>query len=260
MQSDTTQKSDVPLRFTVCSYNVWTWTRWPERRDALSAFATSHCPDIFCAQELQAESVETIESALNGTHDRVQSPEEGWTCEGNIWWNRNLFAAEEHGAVDVGILEEHRRLFWVRLKSIWSGHTMLVSTAHWTWSGHEISVATEKNVRLPQARATVAALDSMRADNEPQLFMGDLNDSGAPIDVLRSAGFVDCFAALGRYPNATYPARPTAQGPDQTLDWMFARGGLRAKTSEVVDFWLDDIAASDHKPVLATYEFVPSKN
>jgi hypothetical protein len=27
-----------PVRFTVCTYNIWTHTRWPERRPALQRF------------------------------------------------------------------------------------------------------------------------------------------------------------------------------------------------------------------------------
>jgi endonuclease/exonuclease/phosphatase (EEP) superfamily protein YafD len=243
------------IRFTVCTYNIWTWTRWPERLNALCSFVALHLPDIFCVQEVQEESLAAIDSVLRPSHDRVTSEMPGWSCEGNIWWNQAMFTLEEFGAEEVGILEEHRRLFWVQLRSIDGDRSILVSTAHWTWSGHLVSLQSEKNVRLPQARQTVEALNRMHTDNIPQLFMGDLNDSNEPIAVLRAAGFTDSFEDVGRYPAATYPARPTAQGPDQTLDWIFRRGQVRSMTSEVVDFWLGDLAASDHKPVLATYRF-----
>lgn len=250
----------VPFRFTVCTYNIWTWTRWPERRDALRAFASTHLPDIFCVQELQAESRMVLDEVLGATHHRVDGAEEGWTCEGNIWWNHSMFEVVAFGAEDIGICEEHRRLFWVRLRVLdGSGTTLLVSTAHWTWHGHAVAIQSEQNVRLPQARATVDALNGMRAgdqEGEAQMFMGDLNDSTEPIYVMRRAGFVDCFEALGRPARPTIPARPTAFGPEQTIDWMFARGAVRPKTAEVVDFWLGDLAPSDHKPVLATYELI----
>lgn len=38
-----------PLRFTVCTYNLWTWTRWPERRDAVEHFARSQRPGFVFA-------------------------------------------------------------------------------------------------------------------------------------------------------------------------------------------------------------------
>jgi endonuclease/exonuclease/phosphatase (EEP) superfamily protein YafD len=243
----------VPIRFSVCTYNIWTWTRWPERRDALVAFLSSHRPDVFCAQEIQKESAEAVDSAIGATHDRVHDDAAGWTCEGNIWWNRSLFAEVRHGAETVGIFEPDRRLFWVVLKSRQTDQCVFVSTAHWTWPGHTVEQQTEMNSRLPQARATLVALDQLREDGVAQLFMGDLNDNGTSVDVVRNGGFVDCFGALGRFAQATYPARPTAQGPDQTLDWILFRGALRVLTAEVVDFWLDDLAASDHKPVLATF-------
>lgn len=250
-----TNVATLPIRFTVCTYNIWTWTRWPERREALREFAVQHRPDIFCVQELQSESRECLDEVLGATHDRVDGTEPGWECEGNIWWNRSLFELIGFGAENVGICEEHRRLFWVRLRvRDGSGRTLLVSTAHWTWHGHPVALESEKNVRLPQARATAAVLNRRRVEHEPQFFMGDLNDSTEPIYVLRRDGFLDCFEGLGRAPRPTIPARPTAHGADQTIDWLFARGPVRAMTAEVVDFWHGDLAPSDHKPVLATYE------
>ena len=89
--------------------------------------------------------------------------------------------------------------------------------------------------------------------DEPVLFMGDLNDYVHPIRILREDGFVDSFSGLGRTSPITIPAMPTAKGTPQTIDWIFHKGALRPMTSEVVDFFAGDIAPSDHKPVLATY-------
>lgn len=244
----------VPTQFTVCTYNIWTWTRWPERREALASFLDRHRPDVLCVQELQEESRALVDEVLGATHDRVEDPFAGWTVEGNIWWNRSVFRSLAHGAEDVGIHEQHRRLFWTRLGALdGSDRTLLVSTAHWTWHGHAVALETERNVRLPQARATVDTLDRLAVEGEAQLFMGDLNDSTEPIFVLRRGGLTDTFTALGRQPDATHPARPTAHGADQTLDWIFSRGPVTVRTSEIVDFWHGDLAPSDHKPVLATF-------
>lgn len=244
-----------PSRFTVSTYNIWTWTRWPERQNALRQFAIDTKPDIACFQEVQAESRATIDEAWSETHTRVDDEFQGWTDEGSIYWRRDLFEEVEHGAEDIGILETLRRLFWVRLRILDSSdRTLLVATAHYTWHGHAVALETEKNVRIPQARATVAFLDRMKVDGEPQLFMGDLNDSNEPIFALRDGGFTDCFTAMGRRSAATYPAIPTAMGVPQTIDWMMSRGGLRVLNAEVLDYYAGDLAASDHKPVLATFE------
>jgi endonuclease/exonuclease/phosphatase family metal-dependent hydrolase len=244
----------LPLRFTVCTYNIRTWTRWPERRDALHQFVRVQRPDVLCVQELQSESQAVLDGALGDSHDRIHDDFEGWTCEGNIYWNRSLFEVVNHGATHVGILEPLRRLFWVRLRARSNGQTFVVATAHFTWSGHAELVVSEKNARIPQARRSMIELDSLAESGEPQLFMGDFNDSNEPISVLRSGGFADCFSALGRNPKATFPASPTASGPEQTIDWLMHRGALRCLGAEVVDYFHGDLSPSDHKPVIATYE------
>ena len=243
-----------PTRFTVCTYNIWTSTRWPERRTALQSFMVTQLPDIVCLQELQNDSKQALDEVLLPTHQRVEDTFAGWTHEGNIYWNKSLFELVDYGAEQIGILEQHRRLFWVRLRvNDDSGRIIFVSTAHYTWHGHAEALATEKNVRIPQARATIDALNRFAHPDEPQLFMGDLNDTTEPIRVLYEGGLVDCFKALGRQARHTWPALPTSHGPQQTIDWMLHRGAVRPLTAEVVDYYVGDLAASDHKPIIATY-------
>lgn len=244
----------LPIRFTVCTYNIWTHTRWPERRAALQAFVRMHMPDILCLQEVQPDSRAALDEVLAATHARVDDPFEGWTQEGNLYWNRDLFEMVEYGVEDINICEPLRRMFWAQLRlNDGSGRTLFVSTAHLTYDGHTEIVSSEKMLRMGQARAAVAALDRLRHPDEPQLFMGDMNDQFHVIRILGEAGFVDCFRAMGRLPRFTHPAAPTAVGMPCTIDWLMQRGSLRAMNAEVPDFYDGDLAPSDHKPVLATY-------
>jgi len=246
--------SHFPTRLTVCTYNIWTWTRWPERRAALQQFAATRRPDILCLQEVQAESLAALDETLGSTHDRVNDSFTGWSSEGNIYWDRSLFERVEFGAEQIGIIEEFRRLFWARLRVLdGTNRTLLVATAHYTWHGHQVALETEKNVRMPQARETVRALAELSHPDEPVLFMGDLNDTTEPIRILRDGGFADCFTSLGSAPINTWPALPTTSGPQQTIDWMMHRGPIRPINAEVIDFYHVDLAPSDHKPILATY-------
>jgi endonuclease/exonuclease/phosphatase (EEP) superfamily protein YafD len=243
-----------PVRFTVCSYNIWTTTRWPERKQALQRFTQQALPDLYCLQELQADSRQALDEVLAATHERVEDPFEGWTREGNLYWNTQMFERVEHGAEQIGIWEEFRRLFWARLRlKDGSGRTVFVSTAHFTWGGNPIELETERNVRVAQARQAVDALNRLQQPGEPQLFMGDLNDAGRPIQVLREGGFSDCFMPLGQMPVHTWPAMPTAKGPQQTIDWIMFRGAVRPMAAYIVDYYDGDLAPSDHKPVLATF-------
>src|SRR5690625_3714045 len=106
--------STPSFRFVACTYNLWKDERWPDRNEPLRRFITRHQPDILCAQELCLQSRHLLDQVL-GTHQRVDDYFEGWTQEGNIYWNRSLFELVEYGAEEIGILEQWRRLFWVRL-------------------------------------------------------------------------------------------------------------------------------------------------
>jgi endonuclease/exonuclease/phosphatase (EEP) superfamily protein YafD len=240
----------MSTRFTVCTYNVWADSRAEERAKPLSEFLRIHTPDILCLQELRGWSRDLIAEALP-THDCVTDDFEGWTVEGNVFWNRDLFDMVDCGAEDIGMIEPLRRLFWARLRS--GDRTAVVSTAHYTWIGNKVEADGGPSPRFEQARRTVEALDGIAGNAEATLFMGDLNDFAHPIRILREGGLMDSFKALGRFTQPTHPAMPTASGTPQSIDYIMSRGAIRPMTTEVVDFYIGDIAPSDHKPVLATY-------
>jgi len=245
-----------PIRFIVCTYNLWNDQRWPDRQESLKQFLANHHPDLLCLQELRPVTRDFIDTLLTN-HRRVDDPFGGWARESNIYWNAQLFDLIEYGTEDIGTLEELRRLFWVRLRFRGADDSpvLFVSTAHFTWPGNETEKATNVNPRVAQAGKTLQALDALAPLPQSLLFMGDLNDFRHPLRVLREGGLTDSFAALGRNPLPTWPAVPAAAGPATTLDWILHRGPLRPMTSDVVDFYVGDLAPSDHKPVLVTYRF-----
>jgi endonuclease/exonuclease/phosphatase family metal-dependent hydrolase len=215
-----------------------------------------HRPDILCLQELCSQSRDLLDQVLEN-HQRVDDPFEGWIREGNIYWNRSLFELVEYGAEEVGILEQWRRLFWARLRPrTTDAPTFLVATAHYTWPGNNKELADRVNVRTAQALNTVDALDRLAAPPSPLLFMGDLNDHYSPLKVLQEAGLTNCFTALGRIPQVTRPTIPTAVHTPEAVDWMLHRGPLQPMTCDVVDFFVGDVAPSDHKPMLTTYRLM----
>ncbi len=242
----------IPVRFVVTTYNLWKINRWPEREESLRAFIRQAPPDVLCIQELRPQTRDVLDEELP-THARVDDPFEGWIMEGTIYWNEALFEYAEHGAEQIGMLEELRRLFWTRLRVREHGATVVVATAHYTYQGNEREASEGYSPRLDQARRTIAALDRLAGADEPVLFMGDLNDSVNPIKMLRAAGYADSFTGIGRNPVPTHPAVPTATGSPQVLDWQFSRGPIRCLGSQVVDFFANDVAPSDHKPVSSVY-------
>lgn len=238
-------------RFVVMTHNIWVRQRWPEREPALRSLLRHTQPDILCVQELQPATRPVLDEELPG-HERIDDPLPGWIYEGNIWWLTSMFEKVEYGAEDLQ-LYRGRRLFWVRLRLRESGRTILVSTAHFTWPGNPQELAGGPNLRLAEARRVTPALDRLAKENEPVLFVGDLNEAANAIDYLREAGYKDSFTAYGSFPQPTYPALPTSYGTPQVLDWQFHRGPLRVMNTAVVEHFAGDIAPSDHKPLVVTY-------
>jgi len=247
-----------PIRFVACTLNLWAESRWPERQEALKQFLQCYTPDILCVQELRPATRQFIDAVLE-THQRVEDPFEGWLREGNIYWNREMFEPVEYGGEEIGILEELRRLFWVRLRfRVADAPILFVSTAHYTWAGNAQEAATGLNPRLAQARRTIEALAKLAPSTEPLLFMGDLNDCLHPLRILQAGGLTSSFAALRRRHPLTFPSIVDRELPALTLDWMLHRGPIYPMNSEAVDFYVDGVAPSDHKPVVTTYRIVAS--
>ena len=242
-----------PITFVAHTYNLMGTIRWTERRPSLERFFRLHRPDILCVQELSPEASELIIGTLPEMR-RVDDPLDAWTNEGNTFWNVDLFDAVEHGTFDINILKRSRFLFWVRLLVEGTGSTILVANAHFDWIDNTKELTDRINVRVEQAELTVEALDALAGDDEPVLFMGDLNDDSHPVTVLREAGFADSFRALGRVPVPTHPTPPMkSEYPPRTHDWMLHRGPISPLLTAVIDAYVGDLPGSDHRPVATTY-------
>lgn len=93
--------------------------------------------------------------------------------------------------------------------------------------------------------------------------MGDMNDARHPQRILREAGFVSCFAALGLQSPATFKCYPTARvepgapAITEAIDLLAANARCRALSASVPNFYFQDAAVSDHWPVQAVYELPP---
>ena len=245
----------LPTRISVMTLNLWKEDRMPARTRALTALMERHHPDILCVQEFWPATQRVLDAVLPH-HRRVEDPFPGWRCEGTVYYDARFFTLSSYGAEEISILEQDRRLFWARLRVADDRlPELFVSTAHYTWSGNALERAGKATPRFQQAQETVRALKRLTEEGEPVLFMGDLNDQTAPVWLLRDeGGLTDCFSALSRIPRPTCPSTPTGSGVPEVIDWMFHRGPLRVRTAEVIDLFVDDVAPSDHKPILATYE------
>jgi endonuclease/exonuclease/phosphatase family metal-dependent hydrolase len=250
--------------FIAMTYNLWGDAHADARAPALHAFMKTRQPDLVATQELRPWSREALDDALIGCR-RVHDTFEGWSRQSNLWWRESRFAIVEYGADDVGILDTDARLFWVRLRERETGSPLLFATAHLTWPGHRDEQADLRNRRALQAARIVERLGSLSQDDAPCLFTCDINDIGPANWAFGNAGFLDSFSALGQHSPVTHPVVPIPYSeevgtrlsplasPQKAIDWLFHRGRLICRSSEVGDYFHHGSAPSDHRPVLATY-------
>jgi exonuclease III len=251
----------ILARASLITYNIWGTNRWPARAPALETFLRLFNPDVLCVQELQPATQAFLDSMLK-EHDRVRDLFPGWTNEGNIYWNKTIFEKIEHGAEEVGHLEPQRRMFWARLRFKESSRTIFVATAHLTSPTNRDEGESGHSPRVGQLKRIADVLPRLVRNGEPAFFMGDMNDARHPQRILKPAGFVSCFAALGLQSPPTFHCYPTANiGPDEpasteAIDLIVANRYARAIAAAVPQCYAGDIAPSDHWPVQAVYELV----
>lgn len=252
------------LTFIAQTHNLWGDHHAEERVAAMRALYERRAPDLLATQETRRWSRDLLDEVMPG-HDRVHDDFPGWESQSNLWWDRELFSEVEHGAIDVGIHDSHARLFWVRLQVQGAPQTILWTTAHLSYSGNAVEVETGVNQRTPQAHRVVEELSTLARDDEPVFFASDTNAIATAIWVIGNAGYLDAFTALNRQAPPTHPVIPnpfmTTVGtpkspiasPQKTIDYIFFRGPVRARSAEVVEFFDRGIAPSDHYPVASTF-------
>ena len=251
----------VPTRLSIVTYNIWLTQRWPARAPALERFLTLFTPDVLCVQELQRPTQEFLDRVLS-QYDRVHDPFPGWTNESNIYWSKGVFEKIDHGAEGVGHLEPERRMFWARLQLKALHQTIFIATAHLTSARHREESNTGLSSRVRQLKRIADELTRLVREGEPAFFMGDMNDAYHPQRILKPAGFVSCFAALGMQSPPTFQCYPTANvQPDEptvteAIDLIVANRYARAIAASVPQCYCEDTAPSDHWPVQAIYQLI----
>lgn len=256
--------STFPVRLTVATFNVWGDNYWPSRSTNLIQTFHSMKADVYLLQEVTPAIIECLDQNLHNYRRVNDSKRSGWTTEGNIYWNSELFDLVDSGHGDLDLIGyPDRALFWVRL-AVKSNPSLRVffSTAHFPWAGDSYEIETGINQRIPAAMKVCEQFRRLALPQECAIFGGDLNDDFHPIRILsEEVGLMDVFESLDLPPPITHPVRPSdpqeEMRPNRTLDWILC--SLPAQCRAVGAFAKgvrggSHIPVSDHLPVIAIIE------
>lgn len=244
------------MRFTVMTQNLWNTIRWDERKECVRSFFRLYKPDILCLQEVRPELLSWIDDSLP-SYRRVKDEFIGWTNEGSIYYNGELFTEVEHGEVFLDMPEPDRRLFWVRLKTN-DCRTLFVSTVHLTWQGNADEVATGKTYRHHEAHIVAESLLELVRKGEGAVLCGDFNDPLHPVEtVKRITGMQEVFQILGQMAPVTFPCVPPSDEINlvESIDKMMINENLRVLMATSPQYRLGWSASSDHWSVESLFEY-----
>eukprot|EP00455_Lapot_gusevi_P049719 TRINITY_DN7104_c0_g1_i4.p1 TRINITY_DN7104_c0_g1~~TRINITY_DN7104_c0_g1_i4.p1 ORF type:complete len:282 (-),score=43.43 TRINITY_DN7104_c0_g1_i4:39-836(-) len=257
-------------RVSVITFNLWNNEYLERRKTALTKFFKSFDADIIMLQEVRPTNLAIVQESLP-SHSCVEEQDfKGWTHEGNIFWNRNVFQYVSHELVDVGMYEPWRRLFVVNLRSNQSGKVFRVCNAHFSWEGSAQELQTGFSNRIDSTHKVANYLEGGLAEKSADYFIfgGDLNDRYHPrIVMAERLGFVDSFSQLLLPMRSTWPTpswrwvEDEKGGVDNPCDWIFTHPTqLRSICAQALDFSLQGTHPSDHFPVMAVYQTCQDQN
>ena len=194
--------------------------------------------EVVMVQEIQRGQFMRLQRALGAQFGR-------WTFK--HWPVRN--AAE-----GLGVLSMHQ----VDVRSI----TISRGFAPWQWQRRVAQVVSVLGRECVNTHLGTGADGTerarqieriMRCAPRAELLAGDLNEwDGPALCSLRSNGFVDAWAECNRHAEfggaTNWSTNDRTIEPDQQLDWVWTRGGLRAVAANLGD-WRTTNALSDHVPL-----------
>jgi len=243
-----------PFRFSLLTANLWNTELWDIRSPAVGKFLDMYRPDICCFQEVRDSTLRELDGFLPH-HTRIDDTLPGWHREGNIYYRNPLFEEIGHGAVDLGMPETDRRMFWIRLRITGCDHSLFIATVHLTHQENADECATGCSYRHHEVIRMGQALQELVHDGEMAILCGDFNDPVHPVRQLGQQGFQDVFGLLGTVQESTFPCAAMTEEihMNESIDKIVCKGELRPLLACVPHFYYQRAAISDHWPVIAVF-------
>jgi len=248
------------LRFAHAAPNSW-----EQRRPVVKALLQRYAPDIVGTQEGLIAQLRDLETDL---------PSYAWIGEGRdggkrgeymaIIYRRDRLDELEHGHFWLSDTPEiagsrtwgntnPRMVTWVKFRDTRAQCAFYVINTHFD---HEVQIAREKGAALLLER--VNTFDRAL----PVILLGDFNVAAGANPVYETltgeAAFADVWRALRKSEPAfgtfhDFKGEEGARGKSR-IDWILTRGGVAARSSEIITFAQGSQYPSDHFPVIARVE------
>jgi len=241
-------------RVSITSLNLWNTEFWNQREACVVSFVQTYQSDIFCFQEVRAESLAVLDYALP-SYQRIEGKELGWKRESTIYLKKDFCEVLEFGLFSLDMPEKYRGLFWVRIQLV-SGKEVIVCTMHLTHQLNADEVRTGCPYRHQQAHEAVRYLNRF-GNTCPVIICGDFNDPVHPSRIFHEYGnFQDVFSLLGLPAPLTFPCPflSTELYLVEAIDKIMIRGAIRALIATSPHFHMPGQVLSDHWPVMTMLE------
>ncbi len=220
----------------------------PERSGVIAARMTEIAPDIIGFSE--CSGCQALIDQMPDNYALVTEDRAGVTAA----YDRSLWRVSDHGFFTLGVNDDgwgERVALWVELEEIASGAPLLFYSMHWCVTDRTPDDACDLARHLEYADRVI--VDTRRRSAAlPTIVTGDLNAPETTEEAVprafTEAGYVDAVRAVqptGAIVTHVYGGR---------VDYVFA-----SSPAEVVEAYVDESlpfeVASDHFPVVATFEF-----
>jgi endonuclease/exonuclease/phosphatase family metal-dependent hydrolase len=238
---------------------------WPLRKRACADTIARQAADVVCFQEMTREQLDHLRRELPGyaAVTTLDAPAPGEPVD-TIFYREDALALQGSGAYWLsetphvpGSRSWHsdcvRLACWACLVEAGTGRELRVVNTH---LDHVSQGARENQARLLNEDAAAYPSEA------PQILTGDMNaDRTNPaIASFLAAGWADTYAAVhgDGEPGPTFHGFVGPEGPavPGKIDWIFARGKIRARSAEIIRDRVDGRYPSDHYFVSATIEWV----
>ncbi|MFT3786394.1 MAG: endonuclease/exonuclease/phosphatase family protein [Tepidisphaeraceae bacterium] len=229
---------------------------WPNRRPLVRETLAQLAPDVIGFQEVLPHQVTALREDLTG-YEGIGRSREADASKGEaapIFFRTDRWSLDDSGTFWLSETPDvpgskswdsslPRVCTWARLVHRATGKGVYVFNVH---LDHRGTTARAKGIELVAERFA-----KRQHASDSALLIGDFNDipTGPAVTAAKSAGLVDCYAALGLKEQGTFH-NFTGTPTENRIDYVFATPDIAPVRAEVLNTQREGLFLTDHFPVL----------